>query len=411
MEIQQPNDGVFQPTILKNPAASKAELEGWTGFSSRKLAQELIHQYFTTLHNPLTKHHLEGYNKFIREDMPSIIKAENPILLLKSPMNPDETIYKYKIEIYIGGQSGDELFVGLPTLSLQKGQDVRALFPNEARLRNLNYFLQVSANLHIKVYVREKVTQQDSELVPQIIEIPKFELCNLPCMLHSMYCHLYNKPKALLTAMGECTEDQGGYFILDGSEKVIVTRQEGAFNTLYVTEQKRDKKVSFYGTIVSIHPTSHITKRVSFMYGRELTRQSAYKKDMFGNEIKDKSLIVPSTLEVSIPFVRKPVPIFVLFRALGIQTDKEIMQQIFPDLEGSEAAYLGDLLIPSINAAYPILDTYSAIHYIKTLTKGFSEFHVLDILHNQLFPHVEEIGGFGSRIQFWGLVYGKCYAS
>lgn len=59
---------------------------------------------------------------------------------------------------------------------------------------------------------------------------------------------------------------------------------------------------------------------------------------------------------------------------------------------------MADLLIPCINQARPFVDTYSAINYIRLLTKGFSEFHVLDIVHNHLFPHVEDLPG--SRAAF-----------
>ena len=66
------------------------------------------------------------------------------------------------------------------------------------------------------------------------------------------------------------------------------------------------------------------------------------------------------------------------------------MNMIFPDPEDAEAKVLSPMLQESIVEAHPFLDTYSAIHYIKVLTKGFSEAHVLDIIHNQLFIHVED---------------------
>ena len=95
-----------------------------------------------------------------------------------------------------------------------------------------------------------------------------------------------------------------------------------------------------------------------------------------------------STIRVSLPFIRKPIPLFVLFRALGFQSDEEILKIIFPDFESSEAKVLLPKLQPSILDSFPYLNTYTAIQYIKTLTKGFSEAHVLDIIKNQLFIHM-----------------------
>jgi DNA-directed RNA polymerase II subunit RPB2 len=169
-----------------------------------------------------------------------------------------------------------------------------------------------------------------------------------------------------------------------------VTRQEGAFNTLWIDEQKADLNIQYYASIISLNPKSREVKRVSFYWTREQVRPAAG----FG---KKASIYKPSILEVSIPYIIKPLPIFVLFRAMGIQSDKAILELIFPDFENPESRYLADLLIPSINAATPFLDTYSAIQYIKSLTKftgeggGIGEARVLDVIHNHLFPHVEDL--------------------
>jgi len=86
--------------------------------------------------------------------------------------------------------------------------------------------------------------------------------------------------------------------------------------------------------------------------------------------------------------VRKPIPLFVLFRALGFQSDEEILHFIFPDFNDPEAQLLMPKIQPSIVEGYPFLSTYAALSYIKTLTKGFSVEHVVDILRNQVFIHM-----------------------
>lgn len=353
------------------------------GEQARKLAQALIHKYFTTQLTPLTKHHLDSYDQFLERDLRYIIASKNPLVILKNhKAQRGSNVYKYKIEIDFGGRDASEIRIGTPTLQLNKGQDIRALFPNEARLRNLNYAVPIEMNVYVKVTI---ALEGEAEPLVETIKLENMNLCNFPLMLHSQYCILNGKSPAVLSEMGECPQDQGGYFIVDGSEKVLVTRQEGAFNTLWITPQPADENVAYFCSITSLNPTSREVRKVNFYWTRE--------KIAMTRGFKKQSVLKQSVLEVQIPYVLKPIPIFVLFRAMGIETDKEILQLIFPDFKQPEAEYMADMLIPSINAAAPFLDSYSAIQYIKSLTKGFSVYHVMDILHNQLFPHVEDYPG------------------
>ena len=362
---------------------------------ARALATDLIHKYFTTQFNPLSKHQTESFDQFIGHDLPNIIAAQNPLVVLKNEKDVQKAgarNYRYKSEVYIGGLEGNEIFVGTPTLQLNQGRDVRLLYPNEARLRNLTYSLQIQANILIRISVMMPISEKYPEgKFEKDILIEKYDLCNFPLMLHSSYCLLKGQSAAMLTEMGECPQDQGGYFIINGSEKVLVTRQEGAFNTLWITEQPSDPNVAYYSSISCLNPKTHDVKRIAFYWTREQIRMPPG----FGAK---QSVYKPSVMEVSIPYVLKPIPLFVLFRAMGLQTDKDILQLIFPDFKDPSAKLMADMLIPSINAANPFLDTFSAIQYIKTLTKGFSEFHVLDIIHNHLFAHVDDLPG--ARVAF-----------
>jgi DNA-directed RNA polymerase beta subunit len=382
---------IVQP-IIAQPDAYEQPMNG---DQARTLARKLIHTYFTTIHNPLTKHQTESFDQFLYMDLPNIIAAQNPLIVLKnekSDMQQGVKGYKYKCEIYIGGKEGNEIFVGTPTLNLNHGQDVRVLYPNEARLRNLTYAIEIHANVHVVItrQIPPSAENPRGDKVEETVDIPNMLLCKFPLMLHSSYCMLKGKSTALLQQMGECPQDQGGYFIVDGSEKVLVTRQEGAFNTLWIKEQLDDTDVQYYADISCLNPKSREVKRIAFYWTREATKRVG-----FGDAIYK-----PSVLEVSIPFVMKPIPIFVLFRAMGIQSDRDILNQIFPDSNSPEAQLLGDMLLASLNAARPFLDSYSAIQYIKTLTKGFSEFHVLDSIHTHLFSHVEDLPG--ARVKFLG---------
>jgi DNA-directed RNA polymerase II subunit RPB2 len=357
------------------------------GDEGRDLAEQLLRTYYRTQDYPFTRHHIESYDQFVSQDLPAILKAENPLTLLEEPIG-STGVYALKAEIFLGGLEGTQISIGTPTLTLQNSEEVRVLYPNEARLRNLTYASQVLIDIVIRVTLSKPNPTGGKPTSEIILMDPRgspekygylagFPLLKLPIMLHSRYCVLHGKPQAFLKEAGECVYDQGGYFIVGGSEKVLVTMQEQAFNVLYIANQKADPKIQLFASISCLNPTTRQVKRITFGWKRRL-----------------------NTLVVGLPMVRAPIPIFVLFRAMGLQTDRDIVRAIFPDPESAEARQLEPLLHESILEAHPFLDTYSAVQFIKTMTKGFSEAHVLDILHNKAFIHVEDRPG--ARIAFLG---------
>jgi len=354
------------------------------GDAARELSEHILRTYFRTQAYPYTRHHIESYDQFLSQDLPAIVAARNPIQLLQSQIG-STGIYAYRAEIFIGGMNGQQLYIGTPSVSLKDSEEIRLLYPNEARLRNLTYSATVEANIVIRITYAKPVAGAQPLMTEVVMDpvadptnygyLARFPLFKIPIMLHSRYCILHGKPQTFLKEAGECVYDYGGYFIVEGSEKVLVTHQEQAFNTLYVTPQERDPKLSIYATISCLNATTRQVKRVAFGLQRR-----------------------EGTLQVSLPFVRKPVPIFLLFRAMGIQADEDIIRLILPNPDAAETKMLEPFLEDSIVDSFPFLDTFSAVQYIKVLTKGFSEAHVLDILHNQTFIHVEDRPG--ARIAF-----------
>ena len=70
-----------------------------TGDASRELSRKLIDNYFKTVSYPYTRHHIDSYDQFLQQDLISIIRSHNPILILKDLINEKTNTYKYKVEI------------------------------------------------------------------------------------------------------------------------------------------------------------------------------------------------------------------------------------------------------------------------------------------------------------------------
>ncbi len=340
---------------------------------NKQLAQSLLKTYFSTFDYPLLRHHIDSYDQFLSQDIPAILKANNPFLIL-SDLDQATDTYVHRVEIYVGGVNGTAVEIGTPTVSLQKATEIRVMYPNEARLRNLTYSSMIYADVTVRVIITPPGTKTPAE--PIIREFKHMPLFQIPLLLHSRYCVLHGKPASFLREAGECPQDQGGYFIIDGSEKVLITNQEQAFNTLYITPKPNDDQVATTANITCLSPITRELKVVSFHWMRRT-----------------------DSLVVTLPYVRKPVPIFVLFRALGYQTDGEILRLIYPDLESSEAKQMMPLLLNSLCEAHPFYDSYSALQFMKTMTKGFTVSHVYDILFNKTFIHITDKTG-GSRAHF-----------
>ncbi len=335
-------------------------------------APATLQRYFDSTPTFLTQHHINSYESAVFREIPELIQSENPIVVLKEPLDPAKGIYKYKTEIFIGGDVGAiedlGIDVGPPIITLNGGKTVRRMFPNEARLRNLTYAAQFRADILIRLTFTDIGVGGEVNTQVREIRVDGFPLFRIPILLRSRLCATHGAGVEMLREMGECSADQGGYFIIDGSEKVLITRQEQALNSVFISKKPAtDLKVSTYATVVSQHPTTRRTNRVAIYRLRGVARG-----------------VEEGAIRVSIPFVKGAVPLFVIFRALGVESDEEIVRMIVP----TPNRVAEDTLIPSIHDAWPVTTQALALEFLRTLTKGFITAHVLDILHQHLFAHV-----------------------
>jgi len=327
------------------------------------IAWSVIDKYFKDNDNVLIRHHLDSYNDFFNNKIFNILNENNPMKILKD-QDPDTKEYKLQADVYFGGLKGDQLYFGKPVIYDEDRQHY--MYPNEARLRNMSY----STTLHMDVVIVYK-EMKDGKMVqsePKIM--PKIYFGKFPIMLNSDLCILNKLDATAKFNMGECKNDNGGYFIIDGKEKAIINQEKFADNMFYIRADYND----MYSHSAEIRSVSEDASKPVRTLSVRLVRPSPKYKN--GNIV------------VNIPNVRKPIPLFIVMRALGIVSDKAIIEHCLLDLEKYEN-YI-DLFVPSIHDAGNIFNQEVALKYIATFTKHKTMATVLEILMDYFMPHVGE---------------------
>jgi DNA-directed RNA polymerase II subunit RPB2 len=335
--------------------------------SDPELPWNIIEKYFRDDEHVLVRHHLDSYNDFFGQGIYRIFKEKNPIVLQKE-QDEKTNEFKLRCELYLGGKSGDRVYYGKPIIYDDNREHY--MYPNEARLRNMTYGITIHYDVEVvfKIYDEAEGAVKETTAV-----LNKLLLGRFPIMLQSNLCILQGmEPKARFY-MGECKNDFGGYFIIDGKEKVIVSQEKFADNMLYIREYDAESE-NMYSHVADVRQVSEdSSKPVSTLSVRMVAPD---------NKFSNKHIVV------NILNVRSPIPLFILMRALGVISDRDIIETCLLDLE--ENSELVDLFIPSVHDASHIFTQEGALKYIANLTKSATVVQVHDILVNYFLPQVGE---------------------
>jgi DNA-directed RNA polymerase II subunit RPB2 len=339
----------------------------------------VIHNYFNNNSNYLTKHHLDSFNDFLVNKIPQTFKQYNPQILYKEYDKSLER-YKYEVNIYYGGKTGDKIYISKPIIYKEtpEGTLKKQMYPNEARLRNLTYGSNIFCDIELEYKLLD--SDKNEKIITKTFE--KVNLGKIPIMLQSNLCVLHKVPRELKKQMGECPLDQGGYFVIDGQEKVIVSHERKAENKLYIVEDK-DGIYSHSAQIKSIPEDS-------FKFARTTVVNIHSKTNL---------------ITVRLPMIKNQIPLFVLFRLLGIETDKDILRHILWNLNTKKSKLFMEMLSPSLENNCYIYDRISAIKYLVNLSQGSTTSHLLDTISTDLFPHIGD--SYTSKAYYLGYVVHK----
>lgn len=342
------------------------------------ISWKIIDTYFRDNPQNLVAHHLVSYDDFFQSGIHRIFKENNPVRFVE----PESAEKKKPNEchLYLGGKDGTKIYFGKPIIYDES--QTHYMYPNDARLRDMTYGITIQYDVDVEL------TFNDGEQ-PRIetMTLEKILLGRFPIMLKSKLCILNGLADDVCFNLGECINDKGGYFIIDGLEKAIVPQETFADNMLYVKKYKEGERYSYSAEIRSV--SEDTSKQV---------RKTSVKM------VSPSSKFTHQQIVVDVPNVRQPVPLFILMRALGIVSDKSIIETCLLDLENNES-YI-DYFIPSVHDANKFFDQHSALRYISTFTKNRSVASVLDILMNYFLPHVGD-NNFLDKAYFVGYMVKK----
>ena len=91
---------------------------------------------------------------------------------------------------------------------------------------------------------------------------------------------------------------------------------------------------------------------------------------------------------VRLPSIPHQIPLFVLFRALGVESDKEILEYILYELDSEKSKLFMDKLLPTIENSWNVFTQAEAINYLAQLTVGNTTSHLMTIIESDVFPHI-----------------------
>jgi DNA-directed RNA polymerase II subunit RPB2 len=339
-----------------------------------EISWKLIDKYFTENPNNLVAHHLESYNDFFNGGINRIFKENNPIRFSERNDEGEEKEYKNECSLYLAGKDGSKIYFGKPII--YDDNYSHYMYPNDARLRNMTY----GTTIHYDVEV-DFIYYAGEERREKTILIEKVYLGRFPIMLQSDLCILKSLDKNVRFNMGECRNDYGGYFIIDGKEKVVIPQEKFADNMLYIRTNKSDDIYSHSAEIRSVSEDASKPIRTTSVKIVAPSNSDPDNESSFGYS--------NNQIVVGIPNVRKPIPLFILMRALGVISDKEILKMCLLDLNKNEN-YI-DFFIPSVHDANKIFEQQTALKFIALYTKRGTISGVYEILSDYFLPHIGEL--------------------
>ncbi len=338
-------------------------------------AFKIIESYFNGQHlSRLVRHQLESYNHFVNYDIKKTIDMFNPVLV-RSDKDFIAKKDAYTLEIKITFEN----FKIYPPQIYENNGATKTMLPMEAKIRNFTYASNMTIDARIEYIVRDTENMDQPRSIVKVM--PKISIGKMPIMVKSSICVLTQNPHINPVELGECAFDHGGYFIIKGSEKTVLQQERAAQNVVYCYDGKNASRCIWYAEIKSVPDHKCISPK-------QVEIEIASKNNGYGHPLK-----------VVIPRVREAIDLFIVFRALGVKSDKEICSYIMLDVDSTKHADMLAYLNASIIEGNKYMSAEDALRHVtsyvtftpmnmdkETGIKKKRDF-AIEVLNNDLFPH------------------------
>ena len=332
---------------------------------------KVISAYFNQ--HGLVSQQIGSFNQFIDKNIQEIIDENKSI-----PIEPDKSYFYKNTSNHTSYELnfGQAHIAAHPQFLESNSSTEHIIFPNEARVRNLDYLSELSVDIK---FIEKSFNKDDGNYdIVKEHEINKLSIGKIPIMVRSKYCSLKDRNDSERIDVKECEFDQGGYFIIGGGEKVIVAQERMATNFVYVFDKNEQ---SGYSWQAEIRSNVDGLNRPPSQFSVKISKKNVLAKNDLGGLITAR-----------IPYIKIDVPIVILFRALGIISDKDIMDYITFDENDNS---FRELLRPSLEYSIDYREKEECLEFIgNKATRGEEKSRkdrikrAEEILRKDMLPHV-----------------------
>lgn len=348
-------------------------------------------------------HQIESFNNFMDNYIPEVVQMVNPLVLRGSPevalsgprsalasatglsTSAANALMGHNV---LDAPTGNTIHIPLrheyevqfefentslrkPTIFENNGA-ILPMMPNDARLRNLTYASPLFVDVRVTTTFIDHT--KGGERTSRVRLFPNVHLGKIPVMVGSKYCLLHDQKHLHPSTLGECAEDLGGYFIVQGGERVIISQERMSENRPFVFRNNRNPtKEMEVIEVKSIGPDNDQVPKnnaVKIMY-----------------HPKNQQILL---LKATMPRIKTEIPLWILFRALGVQNDKDIRDLILgPDGDNTYDAIIDESTMESSSiSTKEAAQAWLAQHIHSWSSKSQRPLVIQDILNLELFPHI-----------------------
>jgi len=358
----------------------------------------------------IISHQIESFNHFILHDVPEILQATNPVIIKGSPEIPlsgprsvlasatglstsaanallgktqedlnaaqaaevdalaiQRPVVRYEYEVQVEFLNPQ---LRKPTIFENNGA-VLPMLPNDARLRNLTYASPLTVDIKITTI---RTDNTDGRKATHQRVFPNAHLGKIPVMVGSSLCLLKEQKHIHPMDLGECPEDVGGYFIVGGGERTIISQERMSENRPVVFRNNRNPAKEW--EVIEVKSIGPMNEQVPKSNSVRIQYHPKNQQIMY--------------LRATIPRMKTEIPLFILFRALGVLEDETIVRMILGD---DQDQIFEHLIIESITEAASVLTQEDALMWMKRhlnvwTGKPARTITVEDLLRDELYPHI-----------------------